>query len=163
MIENLKSQLNTRLSNLETRLSAIEDESLGVTLDNSQGQKLIREFETRCKHAINLVVYNFRVNPDTEHLDAFNELLLSVPNCKSIGGKPLPLKLTFSNRHDALLVLRKETEFAKRNIILKNDLTRNQYLYLKSLQAELNTRISEGENNLTIKYLDGIPTIVPKK
>ena len=122
---------------------------------------------------MNLIIYNFRKdNAITNDLIAFNTLLFSVPDCKpaslvirfgkSIERKLRPLKVIFHDRHDAMLVLT-NTEFAKKNnFIIKNDQTLNQRLYFKSLRAELNTRISEGQEDLTIKYVDNIPTIVPK-
>ena len=122
---------------------------------------------------MNLIVYNFRVDiADTDDLTAFNELLLSTIHCtparsairfgRSIDGKPRRLKVIFHNRHDAIFVLRENKKFKKHIITIKNDQTRNQRLYLKFVQAELNTCISEGENDLTIRYVDNIPTIVPK-
>lgn len=44
--------------------------------------------------------------------------------------------------------------------MLKNDLTRNQRRYFKTLQSELNRRLANGERNLTIRYVDNVPTIV---
>ena len=172
-INSLKTELNGRLSDIETRLTAIEDAPPCAEVDNFAGQKILSEFENRCKHARNVIAYNFNApETDSNDLDAINGFLSTVVYCqparrairfgKSINGKPRPLKIIFDSERDAQVVLKHKNDFAKKNVIFKNDLTLNQRQYLKSVQAELNCRITEGQTDLTIKYIDNIPTIVSK-
>ena len=114
----------------------------------------------------------FPLDSDKSDFDNFNVLMKSIIDCtsaisafrfpKSLDNKPRPLKVTFDDESVALSVLRNASTFAKKNITVKNDLTLNQRQYHESVRADLNKRISEGESNLTIRYVDNIPKIVPQ-
>ena len=82
---------------------------------------------------------------------------------KKIGNKPRTLKVTFTNELAALSVLKNKKNLANTNftqVSIQNDLTPRQMEYLNNLRQELKTRIESGENGITIKYKNGIPTIV---
>ena len=141
--------------------------------DNLVGQKLVNEFVNRRNYAKNIIVYNFSAPAsNNSEIDEFNVLLKSIVSCspaksvfrfgKSLNNKPRPLKVIFDNEADASLVLKNAAKFAKKNLIVKNDLTLNQRRYLQSVRKDLNRRILDGESDLPIKYVDNIPTIVPK-
>ena len=82
---------------------------------------------------------------------------------KSLNGKPRPLKVVFVNETDASIVLKNASEFAKKNITVKNYMTVEQRRYLETVRSDLNRRILAGKTDLTIKYVDKIPTIVSKQ
>lgn len=48
------------------------------------------------------------------------------------------------------------------NIYVSTDLTNSQRQEYGRAKEELSTRISQGENNLAIKYIKGIPKVVSK-
>lgn len=77
---------------------------------------------------------------------------------------PRPIKITLCEEdivHNLIRkakTLRDSNSFKKINISL--DRTPRQLEHYKSLKRELNQRISDGETNLKIKYIRGIPKIV---
>ncbi|KAG8252273.1 hypothetical protein J6590_061179 [Homalodisca vitripennis] len=48
------------------------------------------------------------------------------------------------------------------DVVLARDRTPYEIKYLSNLREELRTKRENGERNLTIKYRNGIPTIVQK-
>lgn len=76
-------------------------------------------------------------------------------------GKTRPVKVTFANTTDAKLVLKNPKRIE--NINIKSDQTPLQREYLKQVKSELKSRRDDGENNLTIKFKNGLPTIIQSK
>ena len=82
---------------------------------------------------------------------------------KSFPGRPrlLRVKLNSPDLAKSALIKQKvlkNTEFRK--VVIRDDKTYAQNLFLKDLRSELQNRINSGESDLTIKYLNGIPRIV---
>jgi hypothetical protein len=50
-----------------------------------------------------------------------------------------------------------------RSISISDDKTSKQLEYLKNLRTELQLRRDNGEDNITIKYVKGIPSIIESK
>ncbi|KAJ2940142.1 hypothetical protein O0L34_g14181 [Tuta absoluta] len=75
------------------------------------------------------------------------------------GAAPRPLKVIMNSKNEALDILRNKHKLQKPSSIAA-DLTPMQREYLKYLREELEKRKSEGEKDLTIKYVQGRPTIV---
>ena len=78
-------------------------------------------------------------------------------------GSKRPIKVTFGEEGVARAVLRKtgvlkQTEAFSR-IFIANDKTPFQSELYKSVKQELDLRIANGENNLRIKYKNGLPQI----
>uniref|UniRef100_A0A6P7GTF1 Uncharacterized protein LOC114340545 n=1 Tax=Diabrotica virgifera virgifera TaxID=50390 RepID=A0A6P7GTF1_DIAVI len=79
--------------------------------------------------------------------------------------KPRPLKVTMMSSEDALFVLKNKSKLnqnSNSNIYIKQDLTSCQSKYLAELQTELQSRIDNGEKNLTIRYINKIPRITTR-
>ncbi|CAH2108988.1 unnamed protein product [Euphydryas editha] len=81
---------------------------------------------------------------------------------KSADAPPRPLKVILKSKSEALAVLRNKGKLSKPGSI-KADLTPLQREYLKYLREELDKRISSGEKDVTIKYIQGQPKIVKNK
>ena len=84
---------------------------------------------------------------------------------KTTTNKPRPLKIILSDASYTKTCLRNQkrlinTEFE--NLKITDDKTPQQLNNLKELRAELARRTSEGEKNLTIKYIRGTATITKK-
>ena len=69
-----------------------------------------------------------------------------------------PLKVICKDSEDALDILRNRSK-CKNNVKINNDLTLMQREKLKRVKTELIERKSNGEMNLTLKYIRGVPTI----
>lgn len=72
-----------------------------------------------------------------------------------------PIKVTFPTKSDALSVLRKKSKLSDEgSVYIKSDQTVCQRNYLKTVVAELENRTKQGEQNLKIRYIGGVPKIV---
>lgn len=175
--EKLKSEILTvknDLQSLENRVLSIESQTCDSDLTGVNRELLFTELEKRRKARKNMIVYNFIHDDDVDDLVSFNKILHEfLPTLqpalsalrfgKSLDNKPLPLKVSFKSDQDVLAILSKKAVFAPLNIRIKNDQTPEQRSYLKSVQNELNARILKGEHDLTIRYINNVPTIVPKQ
>lgn len=76
-------------------------------------------------------------------------------------GKNRRTKICFETSGTAKLLLRNK-EKLQPNIKISSDKTPAQHQFLQSLNEELSRRESNGEIDLTIKYVNGTPTIIKK-
>ncbi|KAJ8671465.1 hypothetical protein QAD02_002724 [Eretmocerus hayati] len=70
-----------------------------------------------------------------------------------------PIVVTFSNNQDPHLVMKNSKEILGKAAI-GFDKTKNQQAKYEEIAAALKTRMGNGEEDLAIRYLKGIPTIV---
>lgn len=70
------------------------------------------------------------------------------------------LKVSFGDQDTVKNILRKKQTATTNEIKIYPDQTPMQYKQLSELRKELSQRIADGETNLTIKYVKGIPQIV---
>lgn len=134
---------------------------------------LMSEIYERGRRAKNVILFNLKEAANSEDdLRLTNDLLRrnSLPNCCSVqrlgsanGREPRPLRGTFETKDDALLVLKNRKKLLELRISVDGDKTINRRNHLRDTRMELDRRITEGEKDLTIKYVDGIPTILPKQ
>lgn len=71
-----------------------------------------------------------------------------------------PIKIVFSNSGPVKSILRLKRNVELNDIKIFSDLTTTQQTYYKNIKSQLNFRINNGEENLTIKYKNGVPKIV---
>lgn len=80
---------------------------------------------------------------------------------------PRPIKLILKSEHQAediltgSRLLRDSSEFGR--VFISPDRTRKQMLFYKNVRKEFDERRKNGENDITIKHLNGMPKIVKKK
>lgn len=93
----------------------------------------------------------------TDEIEAFR---LGKPN--DANKKPRPIKVKLNSSLDAVKVLK--NKYKTRNldspIRIAADSTPMQRDILKNVKLELERRISNGEKDITIRYVKGVPTIV---
>lgn len=84
---------------------------------------------------------------------------------KSHNDKPAPVKVIFTSREEVVNILKHKKILKETNDkrIISTDLTKMQQEYLKTIKAELYNRKQNGEVNIYIKYINGIPTITQSK
>lgn len=79
-------------------------------------------------------------------------------------GKIRPLKISLASASDVFKTLGSSRKLKSDQIFnavrITSDKTPKQRLYFQNLRKELDKRRSDGESNLTIKYVKGIPSIV---
>lgn len=71
----------------------------------------------------------------------------------------MSVKVVLRDSEDALKILRNKNKFGQ--IRVKADLTVKQRDYMSQLHRELESRKSNGEKDITIRYIRGTPKIVP--
>lgn len=170
-IRNEMLLLKTDITLLDQRMNILESKVQNSTVNLTE--MICQEIDNRNKCSKNIIVYNFKTHENKDvDLAEFNNVLHDIVTCqpavhavrfgKSINGRPRPMKLFFNSGRDVIDILKHKTDFARRDISIKSDLTREQRSHLKLLQLELKKRISDGETNLTIKYVNNVPKIVNK-
>lgn len=173
-INEMKLVINSLKTSMDSRLKKIEDFINSSQVEQHlQQENIIQEAVERSLRAKNVILYN--VPEGTEDCILANDILecidlslvVSPDDVIRVGKinekKPRPIKLTCKNLETAKLVLRKgsalkNSKFSK--IFVNSDKTRQQQEYYKNIKNELNLRKDNGENNITIKYVNGIPKIV---
>ncbi|KAJ2948025.1 hypothetical protein O0L34_g5351 [Tuta absoluta] len=110
----------------------------------------------RKRHDLEQVVNSLQCIPESEKPVAI--IRLGKPKQDL---SPRPVKVIFANKRPAKNILKNGKKLPA-SIKVKNDLTPYQREYLKNLRVELDQRTSNGELNLTIKYVGNTPKIVTK-
>ncbi|XP_050307524.1 uncharacterized protein LOC126744208 [Anthonomus grandis grandis] len=80
------------------------------------------------------------------------------PNCNGCR----PVKITLVNHGDVGFLLKNRSKFSGKKIYIESDLTPAQLEHLNKIKEELRLRRDRGEDNLFIKYINGIPSIAAK-
>ena len=131
------------------------------------------EMRKRDKRVYNFILFGFPDN-DNEKMDLaelaklFAKLNLDVKVRKAsrigkiVENKIRPLKLIFATKNMAQTVLKNRKLFKDAKLGIDNDKTPREKGYLELLRSQLQSRLSKGETDLTIKYVKGAPLIVSK-
>lgn len=190
-IDFLKSQLveirseNTTLRNeiatLNNRIQVLENSTDG----SSNMPQLIQELANREMCARNIIVHGLqesssndpavRIASDIKLLDDnIHPCNLTLPQDlklfrlgRKISGKPRPLKVVLSSKEMALSLVsafnsHKRTQLVPANSIsISRDRTLLERQEIRRVYTELENRKKSGEHNISIRYRNGIPLIVP--
>lgn len=168
-IEEVKTALNERLKRIEEMIEA-------STVSSPSKEEIIAESVDRSYRATNVILTNVPEDSGSSDVDLANDILEVVDSSavvlpdnvtrlgKSVNGRPRLLRLRFNSVEMAKLVLRKKDVLksnAKFNKIgIRDDKTKQQQTYLRTLNDELKKRRAQGENNLMIKFQNNVPKIV---
>ena len=133
----------------------------------------MQEIEDRNNRKLNIMIFKA---PDTNNKDddkkliqnAFKDTGIDVKSYKFfrigkyVANQTRPLKLKFKNHEHVILILKNKNNISKKissSSIVTDDLTKIQSEYLKKIKNELEKRKENGEDDITIKYIRGRPTI----
>lgn len=163
-IDNDISEIRERVSALES----VEPDSASIIDD------VCLEMLDKMRRAHNILLHGFpEATADTDELVNINTLLQNNSNLplatsamrlgNRIENKTRPLKLKFSSPACVNTLFKNKTFFDSNKLKISNDQTPRERAFLLNLRTELNERILDGERNLTIKYVNGIPKIVIRK
>lgn len=135
---------------------------------------IISEVLGRQRRATNVMIFNCEVhNGQAEAAQVgkfFTEICGQPVDINSVSkiGKPnrnghKALKVVLNSVADVNLVLRNRAKAVNtKKIFIEADLTPKQRSSLNEVRSELKRRKENGEENLSLKYVDGIPRIVAK-
>lgn len=135
----------------------------GLTESTSNEAKIRKDYDTQ---KVSVLLHNIRTDIDLESIKVFR-----VGIRKKGNNSVRPLKIALKNEQEVGKVLVKfddaaikkrvkDLDIAFQNIFLARDKTLKERKYLSKLRDDLKRKTDAGEQNLTIKYRDGIPTIV---
>lgn len=182
-INELKAVI-AELKNEVTQLKLQKSDLSNDVLNNNTFNEIAQEVLERQRRSKNIIIYgineistmdrNTRLAQDTNNVkDVLNFLSLDTGTVNNISPmrlgkylpdreKPRPIKIAFNDEQTVQNVIRrarqlKDSQYGRVHISL--DRTPRQIEHYKSLKNELNERSANGENNLTIKYINGLPTI----
>lgn len=183
---NIKEQvaiLETKLTVSDRKVKTIEDNiskqllSVGVEGVNHLNEELIREVQERSDRERNIIILGLpeqttpnakdRLSKDTaDVIKITHSIAPDVPNPlkvirigKYCDTKIRKVKVYYESKSSAKQLLRNRENLSK-GIKIYSDQTPNQQIYLQNLKEEMTRRNNEGEEDLTIKYIKGIPKIV---
>lgn len=176
-IDDMQKLFDNRFDQLEAQINAVKSPD-GSRLSTVNPEESIDESVERSIRASNVIVYNVEESVEKSDVEVANDILEAIDpvlvvapdNVLRVGkktdGRPRLLKLRFKSADLARLCLRKKTVLRSHknfsHVNIKDDKTPRQINYLKSLRTELKNREDAGEKNLTIKYVNHVPTIVTK-
>lgn len=181
--QNAIDGCQSEIASLHRANSTLRDEVAAVTsrLDASSAcpseRNDVTEILSRVEKSHNLIITNVTEKADialdtasvhniVEHIrkGAGQFLLKSSRLPSKDSSKPRWIRAVFSSPECVRDILRNKSKLRGhpdfRHVTIYDDKTREQVSFLNALRTELRRRQAAGETNLTIKYLQGVPTIV---
>lgn len=177
------SELKDLLKNLSARLEKLESKSTLLNdLTPECFESVVREVRERIKRENNVILYGVPEKDDTNTVSTVAQILhtikpidtptVTTQNIVRLGqrdkdvSKSRPVRVTFSNVDEVRFCLRNKHLLKSspnfKTIYIKNDETHYQRELLAKCKTELKERIDNGEDNITIKYSKGVPSIIQK-
>uniref|UniRef100_A0A2A4JSI3 Uncharacterized protein n=1 Tax=Heliothis virescens TaxID=7102 RepID=A0A2A4JSI3_HELVI len=143
----------------------------------AHSEDIIQELKDRTNREKNIIIVGIAETNDknlkTRQDYDCNEVIKMLTSLKEDCPKPIktvrlgkysydknrPIKAYFNNSETPKYLLRNKIKLPE-NIQFYADQTPTQKCFLQSLRDELNKRVENGEKDLIIKYIKGVPTIV---
>lgn len=179
LLENFKKYVDDKFAALEAKVAAAN-----TFIPPPLFEELVNEAMDRIDRQKNVMIYDLPESDATstplQQQDDKQKVLqisiaISEPLAQDVvrvqrmgtrrNNASRPVKVTFSNTQSAINLLRSKkrlanTHFSK--IPISADQSPVQRKFLKDLRVELQQRIDNGEEDITIKYIKSVPTIVNK-
>lgn len=163
-VDQLKTTSNTAIANITPNLTYCED--------------VLSEIQERCQRNKNLVIAGISelhsVNATSRHDHDKEEIIKTISNItvdcpqpikihrlgKYNNKKSRPIKIYYASEDVPKYILRNKSKLSDKSIKIYPDQTPQQQSYLENLRKELQQRTENGETDLCIKYLKGVPKII---
>lgn len=178
LLKKDSSATKSMVSTLESKVQTIETNQPKAGISEVlANEKIINELQERAVRSKNLIIVGLPEQTAAEKLarqsgdknDA-QETLQSIVSKnhkilktfrlgKYIPGKTRPLKVFLENQSEVKEILRNRNKLPDK-LRVYSDRTPTQKTMMQELSQELNRRKNNGEANLTIKYVNGIPKII---
>jgi hypothetical protein len=171
------------IASIEQKIEEKISELQNVNLSSLQFEEVTSEAVERMIRSKNVIIYGVpewsgtteqRQTKDAAEIRKIISAITpeAIPQKIIRIGKPnspntRPLKVSLSNDLIAKEILRNKNKLINsdlpRSISISDDKTPKQLEYLKNLRTELQLRRDNGEDNIIIKYVKGIPSIIESK
>lgn len=169
-----------KLMHLESDVEQLKQNSPGTASPNSPThcEDIIKEIQERNIRSKNIIVVgipesNLKTAQERHKYDK-NEVTKIIKVIEPKSNEPTktirlgqyktnqnrPIKVFFNSEEEAKEILRNKNNLKKDHIKIFSDQTPNQKKYLLNLKEELGKRTANGEANLIIKYVQGLPKII---
>lgn len=179
-ISDLTAKVSTheeRLLSVESDLNSYNTSSIPEPNKIKQNEEIIHEIQERKKRENNIVLVGISEQCNTNTKERIEKDKAEVLNIISLVTKDIPkpvkifrigkydaeknrkLKVCFDNREPVMLLLRNKDKLPD-NIRIFSDQTPAQLKYFLAIKDELTKRKNNGEDDITIKYINGTPKIV---
>lgn len=176
---SFQSSFNELKSEISSVTSSVAMKMSGSSMDGPDIDSVIAEMNDRAERARNIIVHNIeesssdlireRIDDDRRKLKELMSLVNKESSMESVvkvvrlgrrsDNKSRPLKVIFSDSGAAMAVLRAANSSTDHACKVNRDLTLSQREYRKKIIEELVGRREAGEDNLALKYRNGIPFI----
>lgn len=185
-IKNDNTTTQNKIKHLQNEINEIKHQQTATSstskspVSYQHNHNLILELKDRCEREKNIIIVgipeinerNTHSRQNYDNAEAMKIITSLYENClkpiktirlgKYIPNKSRPLKVCFDNIDVPKYLLRNKKKLQD-NIQIYADQTPSQKQYLQTLKEELNKRIENGESDLVIKYIKGLPTITQNK
>lgn len=180
---DINKQTEKRIEALERNMQQLQETtSTATTVAPLLCEDIMAEINHRNQRAKNIIVIglpepngnetNETEKDEADKAEVINILKMISADCpapakifrlgKQNQQRNRPVKVCFSTQETAISILRKKNNLKRESIKIFSDQTPFQQAFLKTLKEELESRIASGEENLSIKYVKGVPKIVSK-
>lgn len=178
--EELKTLILSLKDDFNGKFAALNDKIANVNVTPRSQEEIIVEATERVSRSCNIILSGV---PETSEASSgpsdartVGEILsvvnrnsaldhspLHIQRLGKLSEKPRLIKVVLSNSYVAKNILRSKNALAGtrfKNVRIQDDKTPKQIQYLNTVRAELKERLDGGETDLTIKYKNGIPTVI---
>lgn len=177
--KNDNSHLIKAIETLQERVKLLQQitqlQNDRVNNTEEQNENLMSEISERQKRSKNVIFYGLTVNPDVSDRQNVISIIKSItPDVRveelttarlgnGQNGKPAPLRVGLSPTDDVLTLLRCKKDLRNKSVVITTDQTKMQREYYQKIRTELLARKQNGEQNIFIKYINGVPKIEKSK
>lgn len=188
----LNQEINDKITNLKNEFSEFKTEMdkrlVSTDVSNNDMDDIVEELAEQHARKQNIIVFgiseqspetgaDLRIEADKVELSSVLKscvptMDLSTMRPHRLGrysptqSRPRPIKVTLASVSDVHSLIKNTNKLKNTpnysKISISYDRTPKQLSTYKKLKQQLNDRISSGENNITIKYVRGVPKIVTK-
>lgn len=185
-------RVTTKLEEFEPRLALVESEVLALKNNQVPNitenvENIFAECNDRIRRSKNIIIYNLpesnsatsvtvsKANDAKLIENLLGHMRSQIQLCntrhyrigKKSKGKSRPLVLCMPSESEAVNIFKNfkgdDLPDNLKGISLSHDRTPRERKYLEQLRSTLKSRQDAGEKNLTIKFINGIPSIVEQK
>lgn len=158
--------------NIKSQISKLDDAINNLSSNSQMDANIAAEMEERQQRSLNVMVYNVpessgtieeKIKKDLTAIKSATNIDFSPHKIIRLGkmsDKPRPIKLLFKDRESAITLLKASRTVDTGPIKFASDRTKLQRDHLFKVKQDLENRKANGEQNLTIKYVHGNPSIV---
>lgn len=180
-IKTSVTELNLKINNQDEKITCLENDLSVLKIGSSSlpeqtllaNEQTIRELRERINREKNIIITELSEHHTNSKSSDENEIttLLSniTENCpkplkmfrigKLVPGRNRKLKVCFKEQQTAKTILRNKEKIPK-ELKIYSDRTPSQIKYFNEVKNAMEVRIKNGEKDLTIKFIKGVPTII---